>query len=465
MRLATISAVLGLLIAPVPAGLAQEKPEKTGLRWVPSLERAKQQAAKRHAPILVAIHQQFDPTRDKEKWEAVDRMVKVTYRDREVVRTARRFVCVVVSLGWKPPPGREKTERLFGQLSGKQNQALEERIRADYLTSEDNVVIPQHLILDPDGKLLDRFLLDRKPVDFVRLLKGALARFHGEAPVDAVTADAREVIKGLKAENADTRHTAFRQALAFLGADKNNRAVRDAAEQYLRTLKGAGLARKALNAIDEAGSEGALLLLVPSLKHRNAGVRRRSLDVLAGAAPYKSLLKPLGQRVRTELEEAPLRSLVTALAHYAEELDDALKLLNKLVSHKNDSIKVLATLEAAREGNSAIYGKLLARARAESNVSVRIAAILGLARMKAAKALPTLESVRAKGLEDQNLIQALDAAIAALGGKAPQTQALEKEIRKARRDAGSADDEDDGKGDKKGKGKGKGRKSRGGKRR
>jgi hypothetical protein len=459
MRRAAV-VLLGLILAGPAAAQPPDRSER-GIRWVASFDSALRQAARRKVPVLVAVVKVVDPAREPEKFRSVEQMVRVAYRDPDVIDAARRFVCVIVSLGGKP--SAEGDSRLPGGLTEKENGALEARIRETCFPSEPDIVVPQHLILDGTGKVIDRYLLARPPQEFARLLKNALARFRGETPVDAVTADPIAVIRGLKEKDAEARAAAFRQALAILGQENRNPAVQDAAEQYLRTLKGHREIREAVEAVDLAGTEGALQLLVPYLKHRNAALRKRVLDAFGRAPASKSFLRPLAQRVSTEPEPAPLRSLVAVLDDYADTFPEALALLNRLVSHRLDSIQILATFAAARPENDAIYSKLLARARAEANVQVRIAAILGLARMKATRALPVLEGLREREQKERQVTAALDAAIASLGGTAGDSgAALEKEIRKARREAGAADDEDTPGGNRKARGhRGKGGRGKG----
>lgn len=439
---------------------ARAKPR--GINWVPSLERAKQQAAKRESPILVAIHRSFDAVKEAEKYASQQKMV-AAYRDPAVVKACKPFVCVIVSLGWKAAEGENPKARRFGRLTAKQNESLEKELREAFFKSERDVVAPQHLVLRADGSLVDRYLLARSPQEFARLLKNAHDRSRGKAPVDVVTADPKAVIRALKDGDDALKEKAFRQAVAILGADKDNKAVRNAAEQYLRTMKATQAVKTPLQAIDQAGTEGAILLLLPFLKHRNENVRRKSLDVIAGAEPFKSMLKPLAQRTRTELEEKPLRSLVKALDAYADEFDEALAQLNVLVSHKREATKVLATFAAARPENKAIYAKLLARARAEKAVQVRVAAILGLALMEAKKALPTLQALREKPPKENDVVGALNTAITILGGEITvQTERqLEREVREARRTAGATEDDDKKGGGKRGRGRRGKRKGKG----
>jgi len=462
MRCGLITAVVLVLVTAATSAVGQEEAERKararskGINWVPSLERARKQAAKRESPILVAIHQSFDDAKEPEKHEAQKRMM-ATYRDPAVVKACKPFVCVIVSLGWKAVEGADPKAARFGRVTAKHNEALERELREAYFKSDRDVVAPQHLLLHPDGRLIDRYLLARSPREFVRLLKNSRDRFRGKAPVDVATADPRAVIRSLKDGDKAQQEQAFRQAIAILGVDKNHKAVRGAVEQYLRSLKGGAFAKKPLQVIDQAGTEGAILLLLPYLKHRNANVRRKSLAVLDGAEPYTSMLKPLAQRTRTELEEKPLRSLVGALDAYADEFDEALAQLNKLVSHKFERTRVLATFAAARPENKAIYAKLLSRARAEKRVQVRVAAILGLALMEARKALPTLQSLREKSPKENEVVSALNTAITILGGEitVQSERQLERDVRKARRTAGASEDDD-----KKGKGK-RGRRGRG----
>jgi len=465
MRLASIFIILIAGWIGCVLSSACSTQESGGIRWASSFEEAKKRAKSRKIPILVAINKTYDLVRDREKHDANKKMVTVTYRDPAVVKISRKFVCIFASPDdhAKPDggPGCSHADRLTCQ----QHKALFERIRADHFGGDKEIMAPQHLILNPDGRIIDKYLLDRKPDEFVRILKNALARFKGQTPVDVITADPRSVIKGLKSDDSGVRSTAFRQAVGILGGEKKNSKVKDAAEQYLRTMRRDWRnMRDAMEAISQAGTEGALELLLPALKNKRENVRRRVLDVFASSPPYKKFIKPLGQCVRSEKSKSPLQSLVKVLDKYATEIPEALPVLNKLVSNKLASIKVLATFAAARPGNKAIVGKLQTRARAEANVKVRIAAILGLAMMNAKETLSTLVRVRKKVQKPPTLISALDTAIARLGGRLQlDSTKLEDEVRRAKQESESKNPRDDRRGEGRGgDGRGGGRKGKGG---
>jgi len=410
------------------------------INWIGSFEAALAEAGKRKAPILLAINHEYDSRTRKEKHDANKQMARVCYRTPEVVDLSRKFVCLIAGDHRQPMDVMEETEvcATFGKISYRELRAVTASIRKKYFDGRKHIVAPQHLVLDSSGRKIDQYFLDRKPEEFVRILKESLARFHGEAPIREATVDTRAVVKALQSENGDKQKAGFKKALELLSADRNNRKVQEAAARYLRNRKGYREMLEPLNTITAAGSEGALSLLVPYLKHSNSRMRRGVLEVFARSTPYKNFLKPLNSRVKSEKSEDPLRSLVKALDRYAGEFEEAFTPLNRLASHRLVSIKVPAILAAARPGNKAVFRKLLTRTRREPDLLVRTAAILGLGTMRAKEALPVLEKVQKKEKENQALVRALDIAIAMLGedpDNVNTAEAFDHEIERVKREA------------------------------
>jgi len=448
--------VVALVIA-VPA-VAQDPRQ---INWMASFDAALAAAKKRNKPILVAIN--ID-TYDKEKSNANLQMARVCYHNLDVVKISRKFVCLVAGEHARPPdiPDDNAVCRRFGKITYTELKTVTASIRERYFQREKNIVAPQHLILNPAGKIIDRYYLSRKPAELVSLLKEVLARYRGEAPVRVVPQDAASVIKALKSKDDAERAAAFQKALEILTADKNHKNIREAAAKYMRTLKGYREFRRTLEALGASGAEGPLSLLLPYLTHRIMRLRRGVLDIYARSKPYEAFVKPLGKRVKGEKVERPLSSLVKALDKYANEFRASLTHLNKMVSHKNTTIKILATFAAARPGNKPVYKIFLARTRKEANVLVRTAAILALAKMQAKEALPTLYVVRKKEKKNPRLLRSLNIAIMKLGGKIEGGEvpsgSLEDEEARTKRAAGGRrrGGGDDGRGDGGGRGDGRG---------
>ncbi|MBN2489870.1 MAG: hypothetical protein JXQ29_03360 [Planctomycetes bacterium] len=421
------------------------------IQWFGSFEEALAEAQKKNAPIFIAINNDY-PANEREKIEANRQMALVCYRDLEVVKASRRFVCVVAGHHARPLDVLDDNQecRRFGKITYAELAAVTAAVRTRFFPGETEIVAPQHLIVDPTGKLIDRSLLGRTPKEMVTLLDTAFARFRGEAPPRDVRADAASVVAALKGKEREERMAGFRQAIALLTADKTNEAVATAAAGYLRNLKDYMEIREAVELIAASDAEGPLALLLPHLRHRNARVRRAVIEVYGRGKPYEAFVDPLGKVARSESVEGPLQAMVTTLGKYADVFKEALSHLNQMVSHKQASVRVLATFAAARPDNKPVYPILLARARREANVQVRCAAILGLAQMKAKEALPTLEAARKQERKNPSLIRALDSAIVALGGTPgePAEGAVEDEIERVKREATSAGGEDGGRGDR-----------------
>jgi len=233
----------------------------------------------------------------------------------------------------------------------------------------------------------------------------------GPARADEVA----DVIKAMKSKTDKVSAGAFKKALALLSTEhKDSRQLQAAAARYLKTRKGFLGKVDAVMAVGKDGSENALALLVPYLKHKDSRLRQHVLEAYARSKPCKAFLGPLEQRAKAEKSAGPLRYLVKALAAYGEAYEEAFVSLNRLATHKQPVIRVMATLQAARPANKALIRPLVTAAEREKNLLVRSAAILGLGRMNAKEALPALKAVRKQEEKNEGLVSILDATIAIL---------------------------------------------------
>lgn len=443
------------------------------IKWTGSLAEALAEAVKRKAPVLIAIINDRDAMKEREKHEANRKMVEQVYREAEVVKATRRFVCLAAGTHCRPLDVADDNEicRQFGLISYAQLNTVTTQVKAKFFAGETEIVTPQHLILSPEGRIIERYYLAREAKEFIGLLDEAYRRFKGETPVREVAADTKSVVKALKSKDQAERAAAFRRALEILTADKDNKVVHTAAAQYLRKLKDYIQIRETLDQVTAAGSEGPLSLLLPYLKHSRARLRRGVLEVFARSNTYESFVKPLARRVKAEKAEGPLLSLVKVLDKYADKYEDALSPLNKMVSNKLPAVKVHASFAAARPKNKAVRSIFLTRARKGTDVLVRCAAILSLAKMQAKDALPVLKAGRSKvksngalnpdsekARRNDLLRVTFDTAIAALGGTTAEDATpdnLEDGIQAVKRESMVAD-KDDNRDDRGGRGSGRG---------
>jgi len=209
----------------------------------------------------------------------------------------------------------------------------------------------------------------------------------------------------------------------------------------LKSLKrNSSVRRTAWDAIEKNGSEEALSLLLPALQEKSPGIRREALAIFASTESYPSFLDDLAARVRKEKSEQVLVALVKALEIYSAKFNAAVDPLNRLVVSRNKNIQILATLAAAWPGNTTIFAELLKRAKGSANPAVRSAAIVGLARMDAKKALPVLKRIRRKKGSKSSLSRVLDLAIARLEGDDSVSKDLDCERDRLKSEAGSGDD-------------------------
>jgi hypothetical protein len=399
--------------------------------WKADLEKALAEAVARKAPVLLVINRGYENQRDR---AAANRaMAETVYHDPAVVAASRSYVCLVAGEHRLPLDvgGDKDICRRFKQITYADLDRATEAVRARYFPAPDEFVAPQHLILSPDGKVVERHFLSRTAPELTTLLQDAMARFRGESPPLDPADEMSGVVRVLKSRDPAERQAAFGHALALLTQDHKQKRVFDATSRYLQSLKDYLAIRQAMEQISTAGTEGPLSLLLPYLKSSNPRLRRAVLDVLSQAVPYESFLRSIEARTRSEKQDGPLRSLVAVLDRYADVFKDAWSPLNRLLVHPRPTIKVLATFAAARPGNKPAERKFMARARKEANLWVRCAAVLALARMRVQDAVPVLQSVRKREIENETLVHAVDRALAVLGEKDASesvTDSLQDEI-------------------------------------
>lgn len=126
--------------------LATSSARAAGIEWRTSLEAALSNAKARKAPVFIAVNM------DGER--ANDEMVAEHYAASRIVELAARSVPLFASAD--DHSGAKPCKRCGGPVTCEQHRAIEKEIRAKYLqrASDGGYVAPEHLFLDPEGKVL-----------------------------------------------------------------------------------------------------------------------------------------------------------------------------------------------------------------------------------------------------------------------------------------------------------------------
>jgi len=400
--------------------------DKACIAWVGDFDEALKRAAARNVPIFLAVIQDSKNNEKNQTRETQTGSVDC-YHESNVVQASRKFVCMVAC----PTPHSDHSKNpcpRFEGMSCENHILIFSRIR-DRLPEGAELDSPQHLILSSECEILERSRALASAESLAKILKSSWKAYQTEKTT--------ALVKDLRSRSPGKRTMAFHDALALLTADMNNKVLSSAVSKYLKRLKKRVDRLTAWQSIKRTDSEGALSLLLPYLADRSPRVREDALEIFAQTRPVESFVSSFAKRVRKEKTELHLQYLVTILNRYSSRYPDALDHLNKLVVHRNNSIRVLATCAAARPGNQAITRELLKRAVGEGHSQVRIAAILGLGLMEAKETLPVLQTIRKKKGRRSSLSHALDLAIAKLAGEVNAGEELKREVERLQRVSGS----------------------------
>jgi hypothetical protein len=117
-----------------------------GIAWRTSLDEALAAAKSQNAPVFVAVNM------DGER--ANDEMVAERYVDPRIVELAAR--CAALFASADDHSGSGPCRRCGGPVTCEQHKSIEKTIRAKYLqrAADGGYVAPEHLFLDPEGKVL-----------------------------------------------------------------------------------------------------------------------------------------------------------------------------------------------------------------------------------------------------------------------------------------------------------------------
>jgi Thioredoxin-like len=228
-----------------------------------SMEAALEAARKRASPILVVMHT------DQEA--ACARSERDVYQNSEFASATR--AAVVVAASPDDHGGVDGCPRFPG-MTCEQHVAAFEALFPRYFAHGEEVVIPQHLVLNADGALIERVEYLRTKSDLVRLVKDAAA----------YVADPEKAL--------EAREKATLKSIQDLGG-KSGAAAEKAARSLLRDL-GTVYGESTIALLTAKGTTKAKLALLPFLEEK-----KREAD-----AVFVALLSDDDAKVRAAVEVA-----------------------------------------------------------------------------------------------------------------------------------------------------------------
>jgi len=383
---------LGLLVWLAAIAGADELPQ---VEWVPSWEKAFQQAKEENKPVFVCIN-----SKDGEK--ANETTANEIYRDPLFVALSRRFVMVLVSTREHAKTGPCPR---FGKITCDEHLRCWEGLKGNcgdqfvIPGSGGDMISPQHAWFAPDGRLLRRkeYFLDKE--ELMKRMRATLAEVGGgaAAPAEAGPLDDRDraEIERLKhATDREGRMAALGNLLATEKAAVHEELIAVLGDTKDAELKG-DILRALANAQVAAARPGAERLLTDSdaLVRSCAAV---TLELLADPEAAPALLK----RARVEDDPTARKNIYRALGMCGGKGADkaaAKALLDAAADDKQKMVKKHAALALrgyAGEGAEVVRKKLERAAKSTKDPEVRRAMVYALAYVGSAKTtVPVLEKL------------------------------------------------------------------------
>lgn len=396
----------GIVLAAAVAVAGEER-----VRWVGPFDRALEQAREKKLPVLVAINTDRDGEGPGPDGGGNTRMVYVHYRDAEVVALSRHFVCVIASPNTHEEVAEpERVCSRFGDVPCAAHLASEASVRGAYFAGVAKIVAPQHLFLDPSGKLLLRREYEVEGKDLIALMLQALRQVSPSVYESVAEERYAEAARALRSADDETR----RQAAHELAASPDPRAASVLRKAIVALKEEADRARlvRAAGSAPGPAMEGLFTELLGDKSARVRAAAAAGLGRIATPGSTAALVAALKREKESEGKNALLR----ALGDRGSDPAVAAVVL-PLLADKSAQVRTQAALAlASARGEAAGAGKLLAMAREEHDVRARCAAILALGGQEAREASVPLERVREKE-RDPFVTRALDASLDRLHGR------------------------------------------------
>jgi hypothetical protein len=320
-----------------PGLSADEAPPQ--IQWAASYGVALKQARELDRPVLVCFNMDGE-------W-ANNHAVQEIYRDPDFVALCDLFICVMGSkdrheqLVQETPEGTHRVCSRFGHLSCDEHQHCEIKARQALIGKEVNIA-PQHILLSPSGRVVERRAFHIGKEDLMKLMR----RVAGIQQSVDVAEQKRKIQEAL--QKAEKKTYSFeKQEFVREIQELESSEAQEALLKYLGSGKDDGLKVAILQAISRSGDYTILGALTKSTKDSSSYVALAAVDSLGrlrlpGAA--KSLKKLLGRFPKGHDHGRVLR----AYAACGAGDKDALKYILKKAKSGDNTIRAHALVALHR---------------------------------------------------------------------------------------------------------------------
>lgn len=155
-------AIVGLVAFFALGSSSKSTKESTSIVWSPSWELSYKKAKEENRPILVAINAEGIALQG-DTGNANEEMSSKTYRDPKLVAASAQSVNLIASAATHRRVAVKQTDGSFRQECTKfsgvtcaEHQEVERILRLEHFKNVDDIVSPQHLLLQPNGALIAR---------------------------------------------------------------------------------------------------------------------------------------------------------------------------------------------------------------------------------------------------------------------------------------------------------------------
>jgi len=336
---------------------------------------------------MIAIHRASEP--------GTQSMLKWTYSNAEVQRLLHEMVCVVACSDAFPTiesgPRKGKSSA-FPTVTFEEHRAVFEAVMKRFFGKSEQIVVPQHLFLDPSGELILRKETALSAKGFVTVLKRALDHvdpgWNGPKLVVAKAGQPESedsLLKALFSTNPKEQKRAVARAVA---GDKKMllRLYRQITSVEIRT----SLLEEALTAKDLSWS---LDLIRSALSDPDAGIRGHGARI-AGQSANDAVLSDLLAALSAEKDEEAKHQLLEAVGRCGMDhraARDALLEAFKGADQKTRAYAYVALGYLTEHRRVVEY--LMTRGLKDRDTNARSAAVWALGNLRVKRAAKAIEKL------------------------------------------------------------------------
>lgn len=163
-----------------PWGISGQNTKLTpSIPWMGSWNEAFARAKEENRPILIAMNAEGLVLQGDEG-NANDEMAKNTYHDEKLVEVTRQSINLISSsashnrVAVKTANGKYRQEcSQFPGVTCEEHQEIEKKVRETYFKNVTDIVVPQHLLVQPNGMVIDRREYQVSSKQLVKLIQDA----------------------------------------------------------------------------------------------------------------------------------------------------------------------------------------------------------------------------------------------------------------------------------------------------